>query len=39
VKIEVVSKNMGVRENGVKPWVILEYSHALPRNKLRRKHL
>jgi hypothetical protein len=39
VRIEVVSKNMGVGENGAKAWVILKYSHALPRIKLRRKHL
>jgi len=40
VRVEVASKNiMGVGENGAKAWVILKYSHALPRNKLRRRHL
>jgi hypothetical protein len=39
MRVEVVSKEMGVKENGAKAWVILEYSFAHPKTKLQRKHL
>jgi hypothetical protein len=34
-----VSKEMGVRENGVKVQVVQKYSLAHPRIKLQKKHL
>jgi hypothetical protein len=39
VKAEVVSKDVGVRENGVKARVALEYSLAHPRARLQRRCL
>jgi len=34
VKIKVVSKDVGVGENGAKAWVALKYSPTHPRTKL-----
>jgi hypothetical protein len=39
VKVEVVSKDMHVQENGAKAWVVLEYSLAHLITKLQKKHL
>jgi hypothetical protein len=39
VKVEVVSEDMGIRENGAKAWVVLKYSPTCPKTRLQRKHL
>jgi hypothetical protein len=38
MKVEVVSKNVSVRENVVKPQIAFEYSIAHPKTKLWRRH-
>ncbi len=37
VRVKVVSKDMGARENGAKAWVALEYSLAHLRTRLQKK--
>jgi hypothetical protein len=39
VKVEVVSKNVGVMENGAKMWVVWKYSYACLKIKLWMMHL
>jgi hypothetical protein len=39
MRIKVVSKDVHAKENGAKAWVVLKYSHAHPRTKLRKMHL
>jgi len=34
MKVEVVSKDMGIRGSGAKAWVVLYYSPTHPRTKL-----
>jgi len=35
----VVSKDVDTKENGVKAWVVLKYSHACPIIQLQKKYL
>jgi len=39
MRVEMVLKDMGAKENGSKAWVFLKYSLAHPKTKLRRRHL
>ncbi len=39
MKVEVVSKDVGVGGNGAKAWVVLEYSLAHPITRLQKKCL
>jgi hypothetical protein len=39
VKVKVVLKDMGARENGAKAWVVLKYSPTRPRTRLQKKRL
>jgi hypothetical protein len=39
VRVEVVSKDVGVEGHGAKAWVVLEYSLAHPITKLQRRRL